>query len=270
MKYEIRDTKYEIRLPVANYFPVLLLLLLLSSVPSVHAAWYQVEAIIFEQLRPDLGGEVWFENPGLPLRDDSIELITEVPDMPAKVKEIESESEQDDQAAEKEELIPYLQLPADSMRLQKDLRILKLSAEYRPLLHVSWQQPGYDNDNGLAVHLDQILELEEPGDALPPELAEIQIEADNYVVPKPVFDGTIRIRTTRFLHVDVDIAYFPRDFPQLLRLQKQGTNNPDQLEVNQEADYVRLTESRKIKLNELHYFDHPLFGVLLQVSRLKE
>ena len=30
-----------------------------------------------------------------------------------------------------------------------------------------------------------------------------------------------------------------------------------------------MRESRKIKLNELNYFDHPLFGVILQVSRME-
>ena len=29
---------------------------------------------------------------------------------------------------------------------------------------------------------------------------------------------------------------------------------------------VRMKESRKIKLNELNYFDHPSFGALLMVS----
>jgi len=234
----------------------------------VQAAWYQVEVIIFEQLRPVLGGEVWFENPGLPLRGDSIELIADMPEAIPEPKVITSD--QNEEELEQNGLIPYLKLPEESLRLQKDSRILRLSADYRPLLHVAWQQPGYDYDTGRAVHLEQFVKLDEPGEDLPPELAEIQIEDDRYIVPDPLFDGTIRVRSTRFLHVDVDIAYFPNKFLQLLRLQKQGLNNADQLDVNPDADYVRLSESRKIKLNELHYFDHPLFGVLLQVSRLEE
>ncbi|MCG8324602.1 MAG: peptidoglycan binding protein CsiV [Thiotrichales bacterium] len=44
-------------------------------------------------------------------------------------------------------------------------------------------------------------------------------------------------------------------------------------EAGQEEDfyrYARIRESRKIKLNEVHYFDHPLFGALIQVSRLSK
>ena len=58
-------------------------LLCLTGQPAV-ASWYQVEVIVFEHLRPDLGGEVWFENPGLPSRADSINLISTVPDVIGK------------------------------------------------------------------------------------------------------------------------------------------------------------------------------------------
>ncbi len=37
-----------------------------------------------------------------------------------------------------------------------------------------------------------------------------------------------------------------------------------------EFDGYRLNEKRRIKLNEKHFFDHPKFGVLIQVSRLEE
>ncbi|MFT7525098.1 MAG: hypothetical protein ACI9LY_000230 [Arenicella sp.] len=39
--------------------------------------------------------------------------------------------------------------------------------------------------------------------------------------------------------------------------------------INLDLDYngYRLSEKRRIKLNEKHFFDHPKFGVLIQVSR---
>ncbi len=40
--------------------------------------------------------------------------------------------------------------------------------------------------------------------------------------------------------------------------------------ANIDLDYkgFRMIEKRRLKLNEKHYFDHPKFGLLLQVSRL--
>ena len=232
------------------------------------AAWYQVEVIVFAQTRPNLEGEVWFENPGLPPRTDSIDLITAIPDDISKGQMIATGLDQPGEA--EKVMIPYLELPEEAQRLGKDYQILKLSADYRPLLHVAWQQPGYDADAGRAVHLEKRVETRDQEQKLPPELAENQIKDDAYHAPEPIIDGTIRLRATRFLHVDLDIAYFPDKFLQTLRQQQQNADNPQQLAVNQNADYVRLRESRKIKLNELHYFDHPLFGVLLQVTRLRD
>lgn len=42
--------------------------------------------------------------------------------------------------------------------------------------------------------------------------------------------------------------------------------------VNLDLDYdgYRMNEKRRLKLNEKHFFDHPKFGILLQVSRLEK
>ena len=42
--------------------------------------------------------------------------------------------------------------------------------------------------------------------------------------------------------------------------------------VNIDIDYLgyRMTEKRRLKLNERHFFDHPKFGLLIQVSRLEK
>jgi len=41
--------------------------------------------------------------------------------------------------------------------------------------------------------------------------------------------------------------------------------------VNIDIDYngFRMQEKRRLKLNEKHFFDHPKFGLLMQVSRLE-
>ena len=42
--------------------------------------------------------------------------------------------------------------------------------------------------------------------------------------------------------------------------------------TNIDLDYkgFRMREKRRLKLDEKHYFDHPKFGILMQVSRLEE
>ena len=236
---------------------------------SVQAAWYKVEVIVFENLSPSLDGEVWHENPGLPERNDSIELISDLADE----DELETESSDDEITMLREEdvLTPYLQLPESAHKLDGVYRILKLSREYRPHLHVSWQQPGLSSRRARAVHLQVVEEEElstnEFSDSEPEYIESLQNTVtveDLYQVLDLIFDGTLRLRSSRFLHVDVDMAFFP----EFLSEEYRNSNTLESIEDESQADYVRLRESRKIKLNEIHYFDHPLFGVLLRVSRL--
>ncbi len=258
-----------------NHLNALLFLFALFFVAPVQAAWYQVEVIVFNYLSPDFDGELWYENPGLPDRHNSIELIAELADSEdIDINFKSTEMTNVEIPANKVELIPYLQLPESSLRLDGIERVLKLSRGYRPLLHVAWQQPGLTASNARAVHLQKFEETEEiQADEFLPQMSddpsalhnELAVKEELYQVRDLIFDGTIRLRSSKFLHVDVDIAYFPEFLTQ--------ENNTDRQEgglfVQQQADYVRLRESRKIRLNEIHYFDHPVFGVILRVSRLK-
>ncbi|MFT5134317.1 MAG: hypothetical protein ACI9SC_002792 [Gammaproteobacteria bacterium] len=235
----------------------------------VNAAWYQVEVIVFDYLSPKFDGELWYENPGLPDRTDSIELITELADGEDQTAvSTTKENQNPDPQARKRKLIPYLQLSKDNLRLEGIQRVLKLSNEYRPLMHLAWQQPGLSSQRARAIHIQMFEEVDESSSGQPENIVALGNETilanENYQVLDLIFDGTIRLRSSKFLHVDVDIAYFPEYFsgegPQY--------TDDDSLFVQQQADYVRLQESRKIRLNEIHYFDHPLFGLILRVSRL--
>jgi len=205
---------------------LLLSLLLAAFSGNVFALWYRVEVIVFEHLYSDGDGEVWDKVPGLPDRE---RLIT---------------VSQDATGASG----PFYQgYPEGDRRLAGIYSALRYSKQYRPILHMAWQQPGLGASRARNVQVRK-----EEGMATDSGLE----------VPLLKVDGVVKIRSTRLLHVDVDLAYFFQPVPEtfLLTGMVEGTEEPPR--------YARITESRKIKLNEVHYFDHPLFGVLLQVSRL--
>jgi hypothetical protein len=121
---------------------------------------------------------------------------------------------------------------------------MRNSPVYRPLLHQSWQQPDRDGGGTRAVRL---------------ELGGAAADASGTLSGEPpVVQGNVRIRAARLLYADVDVA-----------LLADGTPGVEFPADDPARRYLRVRESRKLKLNELHYFDHPLFGVLLQVSRLQ-
>ena len=238
------------RLPVALFYCALACF----STP-VLADWYQVEVILFEYIKPDADNEWWYENPGLPGRDQTIELIMDTVD-PVAGETVDPVDEAD--------LIPYLALSKDRYRLAGVNRVLELSREYRPLLHVAWQQPGLGSRDIRAIHLDNTQFDEKPAEQAEPEPGEEWVRPE-YTPPVKVYDGILRLRKSRYLHVDVDFAYFPESMEQPIQGSAAGTDD-NQLPS---ADYVRLTQSRRIRPEELHYFDHPLFGLIVQVSRIE-
>ena len=231
----------------------LCLLPLLSA--QAHAEdWYQVEVVLFAYTEPDAGGELWYQNPGLPARRQSIGLVM---DTAAPGHGATAGPPRD------EDLKPYLALPKRDYRLAGVRRVLARSADYRPLLHVAWQQPGLDTRDVRAVHLNNTRFEREAGEQAAPEPGETQ-DRPEYTPPVKVFDGTVRLRKSRFLHLDVDFAYFPDT------LEQPDLDIPEQAARHGglSADYVRLTESRRIKSDDMNYFDHPLFGLIIQVRKI--
>ena len=287
---------------LSNFMKGLIFIFLTTFIGVTKADnWYQVEVIVFEYLNPDVDGEVWLQDPGMPNYEDVVKLVGDDKDETVDATEIEAQENIEVElseievpevlAPENEELllqegpVAFLLLPEENLRLEGVYRVLKLSRDYKPLKHITWQQPALETNEARAVHLSLNSEVENLIEELPLELAEIQIldEFDEIEEPgEPIFDGFIRIRSSLFLHVDVDINYFPEMFVQddeleTLEISDEGNIKTELLQLDEDnqqvfvqpTDYVRLKESRKIKLNEMHYFDHPMFGVIVQVSRLE-
>jgi hypothetical protein len=233
-------------------------------------SWFQVEVVVFEYTQPDTDGESWYNNPGLPGQTDSIDLVQG--DTPAWLQQpgdrpVENRSVEEGQGPVLPDRIPFLALPEEAYNLDGVYRILQLASAYRPLLHTSWQQPGREEAQARYVHIEGLRPAaEELAPAADTEATGVVPEENpDYSTPEMAFDAILRLRSSLYLHLDVDAAYFPAD-PAVLRSGISEEEAPAYLF----ADYVRLQETRRIRLKELHYFDHPLFGVLVQVTRIEE
>lgn len=207
--------------------------LVLVALAFPASAWYQVEVIVFQYLHPNPDGELLADSPALPDTDGAIGLTASGID-----------------GAGASPFAAYRLVSPSRYRLGGVNQSLRSSHDYRPLLHVAWEQPGSGEGPSRLVHLEQ---LSGSGSA---DAGATDVAADPSVLAPAtarIVDGTVRVRSGRFLHVDVDMAYWPGS----------AASDP------QPAGSVRLRGTRKIKLNELHYLDHPLFGVLIEVSRLR-
>ncbi len=236
-----------------NAIRLFLILSLIFSVSTVHAedVWYQVEVIVFENLQADADGESWPVTPGYPDTDLAVDIYAEEPDIalqeplptatpvvdPALETVVDAQSGTAPAAVEAP--VTYRQLAPEQLRIANIFSRMKRSANYRPLLHLAWYQSGEEEVSSQSVRV-MLNSVQDP----------------NSINNQQILDGTVKMRKSRFIHMDVDLAYFlPADMATL-----NGTQTY--------ASLVRMQESRKMRLNELHYLDHPLFGVVVYVSPL--
>lgn len=130
--------------------------------------------------------------------------------------------------------IAFESLGRDARRLAGVERRLRNAGQYELLLGAGWRQPSFGVSRAKWVYVSDV-----------PAARTVTLEGGTAeFAPRvaPRAEGVVRIKVSRLLHVDIDFLYYHEGTP------------------------VRLTETRKLKLREIHYFDHPLFGVVLQVS----
>ena len=125
----------------------------------------------------------------------------------------------------------YQALEESQLTLAGAYSAIQNSSRYQPMRYLAWQQPQKNSEQADSV--------------------KVSASSDN---GSQSLLGYVRIRSSTYLHVDLDLAYYldggPGDF------------------VRSQSRVSRMQESRRIKLNEIHYFDHPLFGVIVRVVRL--
>ena len=130
----------------------------------------------------------------------------------------------------KQNPVSYSRLVSGDMHLHGAYNQISRKAGFRPLLYVSWLQSVQGKGLSNAVHIHSSA-------------------GPNGEYP---LNGYVRIKRGHYLHLLVDMEYSP-DLA-------NGYN-----EDNDSLVY-HLKEKRRIQLNEIHYFDHPKFGVIAKLK----
>jgi hypothetical protein len=129
--------------------------------------------------------------------------------------------------------------PAE-LKLTTEYRRLQAIAAYEPLVHFGWTQPGL------------------------PEADTAPFELKTLGVLNPYGSVQVHLGTVR-LHITLDLTYQAPvgTTPAGATPVATGGDGLDEIVV---APQYRLRATRSVRSNELHYFDHPAFGVLVRVT----
>ncbi|HEB80669.1 MAG TPA: hypothetical protein ENI71_02205 [Chromatiales bacterium] len=195
------------------------------------APWYRVELIVFARLAPDAGThETWPAQPGQPDLKGAVELAPPVGSA--------ASGPGDTAVVTPLGLVPYQELPSDQYQLDNVAKVLDASPRYHVLLHLAWQQPALDPRSARPVHIR---------------------------LPDGILDGSVLLSRRRYLHAALDLLYRPGA--------DSAAGPADATAADSAADAVatapavyRMQQHRRINPAGLNYFDHPLFGVLLEAT----
>lgn len=228
-----------------------LICLLLFSIASARGeeaeqgSWYEVEIILFQHLTgAGATSETW---PGEGFPPPGPNAVT--------LREPGSEAS-------------HRLLPEQRLRLAAEARRLEKSREYRLLAHFGWRQPGLEKEQAPAVLIypyPQIADLS----TLPATLPIGGYPGGAADTPgwyrQPHVLGAIKLIRSRFLHLDVDLF--------LNRHGQRGeapvSGQQTEAEPARAPAMFRLQEIRRMRSSEIHYFDHPRFGMIAVVRPAK-
>lgn len=120
-------------------------------------------------------------------------------------------------------------LPRDQKILRYMMERMAGTGQYQSLFHEAWRQPVSSDGQSKPIYI-------QGGRAIPTE--------DGTV---PEVEGTLRFSQSRYLHLKPQIWFNARH--------------------NGQRFYVDLHRKQRLKGKDVYYFDHPLFGMLVRVTK---
>lgn len=234
----------------AQFMFALIWIGLTSSIGQAANRWYEVEVLVFAQTNPDWGSESWPDDDRGPLLERSV-LAPGLNARPAILTELNNSAD-----TEQGDSLRSANLPMGQMRLSDTAKNLSHARGYRTLVHTAWkQQIGTGKDSfrmRIAGGKDYSKEFGNKGALISDGAAP--------VLPWGMWelDGFVKLSASQYLHVESDLVYRSG-----IPATAGGPVDSSRLHS------FRLNQTRRVKSNELSYFDHPLYGLLIQLRPLE-
>lgn len=223
------------RILVAIVFP--LLAVAQAWAQEDQDSWYDVEIILFEK-GADTAQEVWTGLVAPAELNEAVALASDTASRGANTPALLSQGQ--------------LKLTREAERIEK-------RRNHKLLAHFGWRQPGLE-----AASAPRILIL--PYDKLPPPAAATPGADLPSLLRQYKVYGSAKFIKSRYLHLDVDVLL---NMPAPANSPPAGQDAPETTDAPTLINAFRLKESRRMRSQEIHYFDHPRFGLIAMARPVK-
>lgn len=215
-----------------------LLLLITGLAQAKDSNRYQVELIIFEDINSTaLGAETWPSHPPLPTLKNTRELI------PYRANGANGNLQ----------LLPSnrLKLLAEESQLQD---------KYRVLLHIGWIQTFNNTRRTKPIHI------------YAGKFHKTLLERTDYIYSEPPYtpeelwriDGTLSLSKTNYFNLATNLVFNLAVGEVSQRTDRYQSNQF----LGREVASFRMIQERRMRPDEIHYLDHPLFGMIVKISSI--
>ena len=229
---------------LSRWLMPLLALLAATSLSAEDARWYQVEVILFSHDSETFrDSEYWPRDYRRPNTSRSVIL---------------GPGSQDPDSGQ---AIAFGRLEASALQLTAEAGRIRADGGMTLLEHFGWVQPGLAAEQAMGVQV----RIEQPS-------------VNDAALSAPQLEGVLTVTLSRFLHMNADLLYrepMPGFIPTTASRQQAIE---DLFQFNGDSTYMadgtawqvyRMEESRRMRSNELHYLDHPRFGMLVLITPLQ-
>lgn len=133
-------------------------------------------------------------------------------------------------------------------KLTDYLNLLKQNSNYQILKYISWSQPTLSKKRSPKVPFSS---AREDDNDLPSE-----IHSD--------LEGSVKFYLGSFLQLDLNLTYSPQSDLNL-ESSDDATKDSTDLHGTMVRGKYTIREKRRVRIDEINYFDHPMFGVIAMV-----
>lgn len=137
--------------------------------------------------------------------------------------------------------------------LNNEYKRINSSSEYKVLLYTAWRQTGLSEENAFDINIDQL-------------------ENTHRTKSENAITGTLKVVLARYLHLYGQLEYIRNE---TVTINNNATNNTagqtDGFGLKHEENQIAVNKfpieiRRRMRSKELHYIDHPLVGILVQIN----
>ena len=161
----------------------------------------------------------------------------------------------------------YKILDSSHYNLTSEIEKISESKTQRVIYHTAWRQPGLDKKLALPIYFKHEVPI-------PPVIKDendLTPTQDDAVVTKKmpsILEGILRVTLARYLHFEAELT-LQEKLPEII-----STDNPFSILDNEsERDKIKKQgvihlkqDRRRIRSSELHYLDHPVLGILINIT----